>query len=114
LSGITPRKDGDATIDVRSEAFGPADPVQGAEAQGAGALTGGEIPAMAYVSRATTWSQPAGQLTHANVLDITATNVARVVVDVTRAQVTCGVHLRVTSDGPLDVVLSGCGTRHVR
>jgi pimeloyl-ACP methyl ester carboxylesterase len=113
LSGITPRKDGDATIDVRSEAFGPADPVQGPEAQGGGALTGGEIPAMAYVSRATTWTQP-GQVTHANVLDIKATNVARVVIDVTRAHVTCGVHLRVTSDGPLDVVLSGCGRHRVR
>jgi hypothetical protein len=114
LSGITPRKAGDATIDVRSEAFGPPDPVQGPQAQGAGALTGGEIPAMAYVSRATTWTQPSSAPAHADVLDITATNVSRVVIDVTRARVTCGVHLRVRSDGPLDVVLSGCGTRQVR
>jgi hypothetical protein len=113
LSDITPRKDGDATIDVRSEAFGAPDPVQGPEVQGGGALTGGEIPAMAYVSRATSWTSPHPSR-HADVLDITATNVARVVVDITRARVTCGVHLRVTSDGPLDVVLSGCGTRHVR
>lgn len=114
LSGITPRKNGDATIDVRSEAFGPADPVQGPQAQGAGVLTGGEIPAMAYVSRATTWTQPTTPPARANVLDITATNVSRVVIDVVRAHVTCGVHLRVKTDGPLDVVLSGCGTRHVR
>jgi hypothetical protein len=69
---------------------------------------------MAYVSRATTWTQPSSAPAHADVLDITATNVSRVVIDVTRARVTCGVHLRVRSDGPLDVVLSGCGTRQVR
>jgi len=114
LSGITPRKDGIATIDVRSEAFGSPEPAQGPEVQGGGALTGGEIPAMAYVSRATSWVPASTAPRHANVLDITATNVARVVIDVTRARVTCGVHLRVRSDGPLDVVLSGCGHRHVR
>jgi len=113
LSDITPRGKGNATVDVRSAAFGAPDPTQGPLAQGGGALTGGEIPALAYVSRATTWV-PAGTVAHHDELDITATNVARVVIDTTRARVTCGVHLRVKSDGPLDVVLSGCGTRHVR
>ena len=112
LSDIARRGNGDATVDVRSEAFGGPDPVQGALSRSAGALTGGEIPAMAYVSQFSTWTPATTALAHANTLDITATNVARVVIDIVRAHVTCGAVLNVKTDGPLDVVLSGCGTHH--
>jgi hypothetical protein len=112
LSEIAPRGNGDATIDVRSEAFGAPDPVQGPLTRGAGALTGGEIPALAYVSQFSTWTPVTTASAHHNVLDITATNVARVVIDVTRAHVNCAATLNVRTDGPLDIVLTGCGSHH--
>ena len=112
LSDIAPRGHGDATIDVRSEAFGAPDPVQGPLSRGAGALTGGEIPALAYASQFSTWAPARSASAHRNALVIAATNVARVVIDVTRAHVTCAATLEVKTDGPLDVVLTGCGTHH--
>jgi hypothetical protein len=80
--------------------------------RGAGALTGGEIPALAYVSQFSTWTPATTASAHHNVLDITATNVARVVIDVTRAHVNCAATLNVRTDGPLDIVLTGCGSHH--
>jgi pimeloyl-ACP methyl ester carboxylesterase len=114
LSGMTPRGKGDATVDALSAAFGVTPPatVNAALGQGAGALTGGEIPAMAYVSRRSA-QLPFGPSPKRDALTITATNLARVVVDVARAGLSCHPDLRVTTDGPLDVVLGGCGVeRH--
>jgi hypothetical protein len=112
VSGLAPRGKGDATVDVRSGGFGrgiaPVQPVQ----TGAGVLTGGEIPAMAYVERSQSW----GATPRASVSDsltITATNLATMTVDPRRARVGCDAALHVTTDGPLTVRLAGCGvTRH--
>jgi hypothetical protein len=41
-------------------------------------------------------------------LDITATNIATASIDVSRARVDCGVHVNVTSDGPITIALPGC------
>jgi hypothetical protein len=108
VSGLRPRSAGDATIDVVSQAFGVGDASVLPVAEGAGALTGGEIPALAYVSRTQAWG-PATIAPKRNVLVVTATNLAAVTVDVTRARVTCGVSLVIHTDGPLDVTLGGCG-----
>jgi hypothetical protein len=95
-------------IDVRSEAFGTGDPTASGTNVGAGALTGGNLPALAYERQYQTWGAvPSTPV--ADRLDIKAANITRVVVDPARARVDCSATLNVTSDGPLEVVLAGCG-----
>jgi hypothetical protein len=95
------------TIDVRSEGFGLADPAASATQHGAGALTGGQIPAIPFTSQEKTW-QPASPAPVSDALDITAKNVAVVTVDAARAHVSCAAQLHVSSDGPLKVKLTDC------
>lgn len=94
-------------VDVRSRGFGVGDPVPGATQHGAGALTGGQIPAIPYTSQSKAWgaapSEPAS-----DALNITATNVAHVTIDAARARVDCTAQLNVTTDGPLAVTLEDC------
>jgi hypothetical protein len=96
-----------ATIDVRSEGFGVGDPTPSETQHGAGALTGGQVPAIPFTSQSRTWpSAPAAPVSDA--LDITATNVAQVTIDATRAKVDCAAKLKATTDGPLKVTLTDC------
>jgi hypothetical protein len=94
-------------VDVRSRGFGVGDPVPGATQHGAGALAGGQIPAIPYTSQSKAWgaapSEPAS-----DALNITATNVAHVTIDAARARVDCTAQLNVTTDGPLAVTLEDC------
>jgi hypothetical protein len=94
-------------VDVRSHGFGVGDPVAGETQHGAGALTGGQIPAIPYTSQSKAWgaapSEPA-----ADALDITATNASAVTIDAKRAKVNCKAHLNVVTDGPLTVTLADC------
>jgi hypothetical protein len=92
---------------VRSEGFGLADPTPSATQPGAGALTGGQIPAIPFTSQAKTWGE-APSAPVADALDLTAHNVSKVTVDATRARVDCAAQLHVTSDGPLKVKLADC------
>jgi hypothetical protein len=102
------------TVDVRSEGFGMGDPTPSETQHGAGALTGGQIPAIPHTSQTKTWgSAPAQPLLDA--LDITARNIAHVTIDAARARVDCAAQLKVTSDGPLKVTLADCpGTSGVK
>ncbi|MDT4939229.1 MAG: hypothetical protein QOG80_2900 [Pseudonocardiales bacterium] len=107
VSDLRQRKTGDGIVDAVSGAFGVTDakvqPVQ----TGAGVLTGGEIPAMAYVSRSQQWG-PFGHASAADTLRLTLTNLRSVTVDVARAGLTCGAQLIVKTDGPVTVTLAGC------
>jgi hypothetical protein len=94
-------------VDVRSEGFGLADPVAGETEHGAGALTGGQIPAIPYTSQSKAWA-PAQSTPARDTLDITATNVSAVTIDAKRAKVNCKAHLNVVTDGPLTVTLADC------
>jgi hypothetical protein len=94
-------------IDVRSEGFGVGDPTPGATQAGAGTLTGGNLPALAFTSQSKTWG-PAPPAPRRNRLDIVATNIALVTIDPRRAHVNCNADLNVTTDGPLTVALAGC------
>jgi hypothetical protein len=112
LSGLTLRDSTGAnplgTIDVRSEGFGVSDPTPGGTQVGAGALTGGTLPAIAYERQYQAWgSTPSAPV--ADVLHIQATNVRSVTIDPRRARVTCAARLDIKSDGPLQVQLEGCG-----
>jgi hypothetical protein len=111
LSGLTLRNGSGAnplgTIDVRSEAFGTGDPTPSGTIADGGMLTGGTIPALGYERQRQEWG-PVPATPVANTLDIKATNVSTVTIDVARAQVDCNVHLNITSDGPVSVNLAGC------
>jgi hypothetical protein len=111
LYGIVLREAGGeaplATVDVRSEGFGLGDPPANATEAGAGALTGGKIPAIPYVSETKTWGS-AASAPKRDALDISAANVGAVTIDAKRAKVTCAATLNVTTDGPLTVTLADC------
>jgi hypothetical protein len=111
LYGITLREPGGSaplgTVDVRSEGFGSGDPAPAETTHGAGALTGGQIPAIPYTSQAKAWG-PAPSEPVQDALVINAVNVARVNIDASRARVDCSASLNVTTDGPLRVTLTDC------
>ncbi|MFP5219835.1 MAG: hypothetical protein ACLGIG_08870 [Actinomycetes bacterium] len=96
-----------ATVDVRSLAFGQGEhevlPVE----NGAGVLTGGNLPALPYTVRSQSWSTPE-PVAAEDRLVVEATNLATLTIDVERARVGCDVVLDVTTDGPVTVVLEGC------
>ena len=96
-----------STVDVFSHGFGTGDPTPTATQYGTGMLTGGTIPSIPYFSQAKSWgATPATPV--ADTLDITATDVSTVTINVARAKVDCNVVLNVVTDGPLTVVLPGC------
>jgi hypothetical protein len=103
-SGSAPR----GTIDVRSDGFGVGDAPALPTQHGGGALTGGNLPAITYVSQSKEWG-PAPPRPVANVLHIDAKNIGAVTIDPGRARVTCRAAFDVTTDGPLSVTLAGCG-----
>jgi pimeloyl-ACP methyl ester carboxylesterase len=109
LAGMRPRGKGDASVVVLSDAFGTPPPATVSPlVEGAGVLTGGEIPALAYRSRTQAFIPSGVAAAKRNLLVITATNLATLVIDIKRAHVTCGVRLSVKTDGPLAITLSGC------
>ncbi len=95
-------------VDVRSQGFGVGDPPENATEHGAGVLTGGQIPAIPYTSQSKTWG-PAPSEAAQDALDISATNVAQVMIDAARAKVDCAAQLNVQTDGPIAVTLADCG-----
>jgi hypothetical protein len=109
--GVTLREPGGSaplgTADVRSEGFGKGDPAAEETTHGAGALTGGTIPAIPYTSQAKAWG-PAPSAPVADALDVNATNVQSFSVDARRARVDCAAALHVSTDGPLKVTLTDC------
>jgi hypothetical protein len=108
ISGLRPRNPGTkATIDASSHGIPAGDPTPSGEQHGAGVLTGGMIPALAYVRQYQTWG-PAPRTKTADVLDIRATNLAGATVDPARAGLGCRARVNVTSDGPVVIRLAGC------
>ncbi len=111
LSSVTLRDAGGSaplgTVNVRSEGFGLGDPVPSGVSTGAGILEGGALAPLPYVSQTQTWG-PAPATAAADTLDITTSNVSSITIDPARAKVDCKARLNVNSDGPLQVVLSGC------
>jgi hypothetical protein len=108
LSALRVRKAGLGTVDAVSGAFGLKDaPVLNMQ-YGASVLTGGEIPAMPFVSRSQQWG-PFGKAPKADALQLTVTNLRSLTIDVARAGLTCAAKLTVKTDGPVAVTLGGCG-----
>ncbi|MGA8718248.1 MAG: alpha/beta hydrolase-fold protein [Solirubrobacteraceae bacterium] len=102
----------EGTVDVRSEGFGVGDPPAFPTATTTGELPpatsdNSQLPVYPYVEQSKSWGTPP-VATPADVLDINATNIASMAIDVSRAHVDCHAHLNVTSDGPISIHLLGC------
>jgi hypothetical protein len=70
-------------------------------------LTGGNEQAMPYVEQSKAWGK-APRAPRADVLELDAQNLSRVVVHPKRAKLGCRAKLHVKTDGPLEVKLAGC------
>lgn len=109
VSGLTVRRPGSrGTIDAVSRPAGAGDPAPSGEQHGADVLTGGMIPAIAYVRQYQTWG-PVPRTRSSDTLDIKATNLATATIDPGRAGLNCRVQVRVTTDGPVRITLARCG-----
>jgi hypothetical protein len=98
-----PAADGErGTVDVFSHGFGVTD-AQPAPIQ----ATSGASGPFSYTGTVESWL-PAEQISPADALDLSLSNISDVTVDVVRARVDCNVRLNVTSDGPATVRLAGC------
>jgi hypothetical protein len=107
LRSTTPPLNGDAegTIDARSEGFGTGDPTPSGTQAGAGVLTGGNIPAIAFTRQYRTWGAvPTTPV--ANVLHVSLTNIATATVDVARAALDPAATLTVPVDADGDGTLT--------
>jgi hypothetical protein len=112
LSGIATRSTDGAlgTIDVFSKGFGVSDPAAEARTTTVGATEGTTSPVNPYL-REYRHLPDAPAATKANELVIDARNIDAVTIDPKQAKVDCGAKLRVVSDGPVKVTLTGCGSR---
>ena len=97
------------SVDAVSSGFGQSDPTASGPQPGAGVQTGGSLfPVLPYTEVKQTWTS-APRAPRADAITLNSTNLRALTVDVRRARVDCAVSLHVTSDGPLDVTLAGCG-----
>ncbi|MFG1706948.1 prolyl oligopeptidase family serine peptidase [Nonomuraea sp. M3C6] len=101
------------TVDVFSHGFGRGDPAATPTHTESGQLQGATQP-ISYTMQSRDW-EAAPKIPTRNRLDITATNITELTVNVDRARVSCKADLNVRSDGPIVVTLDGCGHkgRHV-
>lgn len=108
ISELRPSGKKNATVDVISKGFGEGVPQVKDLEPGTGALTGGEIPALAYLSRTQAWGKPPAAPAK-DALVIRARNLASMTIDVARARVGCRPKLDVRTNAALKVTLAGCG-----
>lgn len=108
LSELRTRDGRTGTIDARSHAFGVDDPVVLPVEPTMGVYQGGHHEPAPYTRRVQGRGD-APEQTKADRLVITARNIATVTIDPARAGISCGAEVDITSDGPVEVVLAGCG-----
>jgi len=94
-------------VDAISHGFGVTDPEPTATRNGGGSLEGGTVGPLAFTEQAKDWGEP-GSAAPRDVLELTATNLAKVTVHPKRARLGCDAELDATSDGPLTVKFAGC------
>jgi Putative esterase/C-terminal binding-module, SLH-like, of glucodextranase len=112
LSGLKLRDVGGSAplgqVDARSEGFGLIDPAENPTQTYPGTLEGGNLGPLSYDERRKSWDPAAPTAAH-DVLHLDAENLTRVVVHHNRARLSCHPQFEVTTDGPLTLVLAGCG-----
>jgi hypothetical protein len=115
LSGITLRSsshtssNGDpiGQIDAFSHGFAVGQPRASGQRGGPGTLAGGNLGRLIFARQFQTWG-PTPKAGRADVIDITATNIATATIDARRANVDCHVKLHIHSDGPIHVRVVDC------
>src|SRR3954452_3733506 len=108
ISGLALRDaGGTGTVDARSHGFGVGDPQVLPVKPGAGTLNGGSHGPLPYHRRTTDWGPPPAE-PKADQLDVDATNLRSMTIDAPRAHVSCNPKVGLKSDGPTDVVVTGC------
>jgi hypothetical protein len=115
VSGLTLRSsshtsaggDPEGQIDAVTHGFSVGDPTPGPLQVGTGMLTGGDLGTLRFAKTSRSWG-PTPPAARGDAIDITATNIATMSLDVARAHVDCSVAVHMTSDGPLTVKLPGC------
>ena len=94
-------------IDARSHGVGVGDPPVSARELRTGMLDGGNLGSLLFDRRGRTWGTAPAQPV-ADRIDVEVSGLSAARIDVKRARVSCDADVRVTSDGPLDIVLAGC------
>jgi pimeloyl-ACP methyl ester carboxylesterase len=96
-------------VDVFSHGMGKGDPTPNPVVDNSGVFKFGvdSYPWPNYNSQQVTWGT-AAPLPVANVLDITAQNIATLTIDPKRVKIDCDATVNVRSDGPIQVKLLGC------
>jgi hypothetical protein len=107
VRGVKTAGDGLGTIDAFSKGLGVEDDEPGATQTSGGVLTGGTIPALAF-ERQSVDVADGGSAPKADELTLGAQNVAKIVVHVKQAKLSCDPEVTFTGDGPLTVKLAGC------
>ncbi|MDQ1705800.1 MAG: hypothetical protein QOF18_2166, partial [Frankiaceae bacterium] len=96
-------------VDAVSNGFPRLDPKPSGPQPGAGVETGGAaFPVLPYTEVKQTWGAPP-PAPRVDAITLDVSNLRQLSIDVSRAHVDCHVHLYVTTDGPLNVILTGCG-----
>jgi hypothetical protein len=108
VSDLTARDtSSEGQIDAVSHGTGVGDPTASGVQNGTGALTGGNLGTIYYLSQTQTWG-PTPSAPKSDSLDIDANNIATASIDLQRAGLDCGAAVNVTTDGPITVTLTGC------
>jgi hypothetical protein len=111
VSGVTirdPATSNYGNLDVFSYGIGLGDPVANATVKTSGSDYA-SAQNMFHVYNV--WSKtlnPAAPIQPRDRIDVTATNLSKIVIDPIRANITCNAVVNVQSDGPIDVVIHGC------
>lgn len=107
LSGLRSRDGAPGEIDAVSEGIGIDDaPVQ-PTAFGAGVLTGGNLPGIAFLRQSRDWGAVPARAA-ADRLRLRLRNIAALTVHPGRAGLSCAADLEVDSDGPVEIRFAGC------
>ena len=94
-------------IDAISRGFNFGDPIPSSTMYGVGSVPNGNLGTLTFTKQAKTWGAPIGAM-RGDEIDLTATNIKSLSINVSRARVDCNVNLKITSDGPIAVTLPGC------
>ena len=94
-------------IDAISRGSNFGDPIPSSTMYGVGSVPNGNLGTLTFTKQAKTWGAPIGAM-RGDEIDLTATNIKSLSINVSRARVDCNVNLKITSDGPIAVTLPGC------
>ena len=95
------------TVDAVSHGIAVGDPKASDTGRGAGALTGGTLPAYPFTRQFKTWGGTP-RISKGNRIDLLARNVSTATIDVGRAKVRCNVRMDVDTDGPITLRFARC------